>query len=132
MQEKKQNEINTFVWNDLKKKHSRNKCKPQAGQDIKIRKTRMLGKSINKHCAYRCPEHPNARRINTESRFSSGVTKKNIQATETSHRLLKTQMSKKTKKRLKMTPFRKVPTARKCHKKQYEFNIFVLNGSKRH
>ena len=37
------------------------------------------------------------------------------------------KFAKKAEKGLKKTPFREVPTAQKCCKKQYEIKIFVLH-----
>ncbi len=37
------------------------------------------------------------------------------------------RFTKKLKDTLKKTPFRRVPTAQKCSKKQYEIEIFVLH-----
>ena len=80
-----------------------------------------------RHLFERCRRLQNAIKNHTKSRCSFWVTKKNTHA----HKLIKAQnWQRKLQKSLKMTPFRKVPTAQKCCKKQYEIKIFVLSDWK--
>ena len=122
---KKQYGINIFVLNAWKK-HSRIECKPHAHRDIKS--TTKTEKCIKKTPFREVPTAPKCCKKQYEIKiFVLSDWKKHSRIKYKPHARQDIKFTKKTKKCLKIAPFRQALTAQKCCKKQYRIKIFLLH-----
>ena len=107
---KKKSRNNIFVWSDEKSQKTSKK--------VTLSRSPHSSKILKKN--------------NTEWICSFWDSKKHsrIECKPDAHRDINS--TTKTENCLKQIPFRDVPTAPKCCKKQYEINIFALGASKKH